>query len=702
MGDRSPLVVLLLLALIAIQIASLVIKVGSDDKLREEVVALDRNVVTLLAEQRRQANATQSALEALAARLDQGVAVAPGSPAASTEAPGASSDPSTDAATPGSERGDPTPKVQFANLEYRDPDAVDGGRIVQAVSTFTGNLNDMVNNDSACSQIWSVCHDAVAERNYDRITEWEPKLAESWEVSEDGLTYTIHLRRGVLWHPVTDPLTGDRIEATELTADDFRFYFEVVRNPTVLAGFLRGYWMKCKEVKVIDRYTFQVIWGEPYSEAEKWALGMRPMPRHYYMHDREKLPPWPEDFTTAPEEVQKAYREFALFFNESKRNFAMTAVGPYRFAEWNEGEKRIVLKRWEQYYGPKPHLKTRVLRVQKNPEVMLLEFEKGQYDYVGVDHSKWKERTQGPDYVEVTGNPKTATEDSIAWDIKKKNGELNEMGYKFEKYMSDGFSWRYIGWNMKRPLFQDPAVRVALAHLVNRQRIIQDLYYGLATEISGPFVPRSAYYDHDIKPWPFDLEEATRRLEAAGWTDSDGDGILDKDLDGDGTREPFAFTLEIPNNRPIFQEMAQILKNDFGKAGIDMGIRTSDWTVFIQTVTDERNFDACILGWVGGLEGDPYQVWHSDSVAGGGSNFVGWINEESDKLIETGRVTMAMEERAKIYQRFHRILHEQQPYAFLVAPASLFAIDRRYRNVRIYKAGGPDWWVPVAEQKPVP
>lgn len=602
----------------------------------------------------------------------------------------------------------PSPSVlshrssRFANQEYRDPDAVDGDRLIIQTSSFTGNLNVMVNNDAACSQIWGFCHEGVAERNYNRPKEWEPLLADHWTfevipktpeqkkedpVGDEYYCYTIYLRPGILWHPTYDPVTKKQIPPKELTSDDFLFYWELIRNPDVLCTQLKGYWEKCKGVEVIDRYTFRVVWKEPYSEAETWTLAMNPMPRHYYQPD--------------PEAAKRDPRAFAIAFNESPRNFGMTGVGPYRFDVWDKDRKQIILRRWEGYYGLKPHLQAIILREQSNPEAALIEFEKGVYDQMAIDHSKWKERTAGPLYYTVTPDPKTATADSIAHDEKKKKGLLPK-DYQFERYQQNGSLWRYIGWNMARPLFADPRVRVALTHLVNRARIIEECYWGLASPISGPFVPRSSYYDSSIEPWPFSIEEGKRRLREAGWEDTDGDGRIDKDLDGDGRREKFSFTLTITNSNPVYEQIAQILKDDFGKAGIEMNIKSLAWPAFLQVVTDERNFDATILGWVGGFEGDPYQLWHSKSTAKGGSNFVHWINEESDALIEQGRITMDKEARCKIYHRFHRLLHEYQPYTFLCAPANLFAIHRRFRNIRIYQEGMPPLWVPKEEQRPMP
>ncbi|MBN2713104.1 MAG: hypothetical protein JXR97_11840 [Planctomycetes bacterium] len=647
MGERSSLVPFLLVAILVINIFGVYVIVDSNDIMRRELVQLKQ-------------------------KLQDGIVVN-----ANVQNGG-----ETTAYAP-------EPTVPFANERYSDRDADYGGRRIIQVQAFSGNLNNTVNNDAACSMVWSICTESLATRDLDDQLEWLPQLAEGWKISPDGLEFTFTLRKGVLWQPVTDPITGNRIPATELTSDDFRFYFEVLKNENVHCGPIRSYYEDMKDLKVIDKYTFTVVWNEPYSMAENFTMGLSPLPRHYYQPDKKLSP-----------------EDFAREFNESLRNQAFTGVGPYRFDHWDKDRKRIILKRWERYYGLRPHVDTIVLREQKEAEVALIDFEKGLFDVIDIEPSKWHKRTaapEHPEYYTVTPNPETYQADSVAYDKKKKHG-LIESDHKFEKYMTPSSLWRYIGWNMRKDIFKDKEVRIALTHLIDRKRVIDDCFEGLARVQTGPFVPQSGYYNHDIKPWPFDIEEGKRRLEAAGWKDTNGDGWLDKDLDGDGLSDPFKFTISISNNRPVFEKISQIIKNDFAKAGIEVNIKTMEWGPFLEAIND-RKFDACILGWVGGLEGDPYQVWHSSQAdTPNGSNFVGFKSAEADKLIMKGRKEMDKKKRFLIYRRFHKLLHEEQPYAFLCNPMDLSAMDRRYHNVRFYEVGSDSnlQWVPEAEQKEVP
>jgi len=234
--------------------------------------------------------------------------------------------------------------------------------------------------------------------------------------------------------------------------------------------------------------------------------------------------------------------------------------------------------------------------------------------------------------------------------------------------------------------------------LIDREKILKDVYFGLAEIVTGPFVLKSAYSDPTIKPWPFDPAAAKRLLAEAGWKDEDGDGILEKD------GKKFTFTMLQIATSPIQQKMMPMIKETLAAGGIDMKIQNVEWSVYVQRL-EEQSFEACSLGWTASFDPDPYQIWHSSQAdIKGSSNHIGFKNAEADRIIEELRRTFDMEKRLELAHRFCRLLHEEQPYTFLFSPYDLVAISKRYRNVREFPAGIPDslMWVPTAEQRKVP
>ena len=146
-----------------------------------------------------------------------------------------------------------------ANRKYYDPAAQSGGRIINASGADAGNLNPVTSNDSMVSTFWSHAMDTLADTDYNDPDDFRPMLAESWKLSDDKLTWHIKLRKGILWHDFTDPVTGKEWKNKEVTAHDFKFYLDVIKDEKVDAVPLRGYFAQIKEIRVIDDYTFDVV-----------------------------------------------------------------------------------------------------------------------------------------------------------------------------------------------------------------------------------------------------------------------------------------------------------------------------------------------------------------------------------------------------------------------------------------------------------
>lgn len=618
---------------------------------------------------RRQSARVEQSLNRLSDSLDQLGRSLSHMQAVANAAPGGQ------AATPAAMAG---PRGHFVDDDLRDPMAEDGGSMVMRTSALPGNLNYMITGESMVGTIWRNVVDSLASTNSNDNTKYEPLMAESWERSDDGLVFTIRLRRNINWQPYTDPVTGANVAAKPVTARDFVFFWEIMQNLDIPAEALRTYYAQMESLEAVDDYTIKVVWKEPYSMAEAFTLGMQPLPEHYYRPDPDIDP-----------------KRFAEEFNSSTRNQWIVGTGPYRLAKWDKNTG-VVMERDENYFGPKPAIQRIEYKLIPDDTVAFLEFQRDQLDVYGLKADQWHNETPAPRYQMVTPSIETAYEDSLAWDKLKKAGQVPG-DYAFEKFQNNSPSWFYIGWNMLRPMFADRATRVALTHLVNRQRILEEVYMGLGKIITGPFVPHSPYYNHEIKPYPFDIEKAKELLAGAGWEDTDGDGILDKDYDGSGVRKPLSFSLIYTPANIYLRKMAGIVEQDMLQAGIQVNIKPLEWSVLGQ-VLENRAFDACALGWIGGVEGDPFQIWHgSGARRPNSSNHVGYDSPEANRLIEEGRRTVDKQARYAIYRRLHEVIHEDQPYTFLISPTSLTAENKRLYNAIVYKGGGMNpllFWIP--------
>ncbi len=542
----------------------------------------------------------------------------------------------------------------IANVQYFDPKAEPGGRMIRAISADTQNLNILINNDAYVSDFYGIAHSTLAARDFGKPEEYQPLLAESWENAPDHRTYRIKLRRGVLWHDFTDPVTGREWKNREVTADDFRFFVDTVKNPDVNCEPLRVYYQDLDSVEVVSSHEFIVRWKKAYYGSLAATLEMSPLPRHlYHAYD-------------GPFDGKR--------FNEDhQRNRLLVGCGPYRLLRWDK-DVRVVFTRFENYfgarYGIRPPLKEVAFELIKHPNTRLQALLAGQLDLLGLTPEQWVK----PDLPE----------------------KFAAAGLKQAQYL--GHAYFYIGYNLRNPLFADRRVRQALTMLVDREKILRDVYFNLGRIITGPFFPDSVYYNSAIQPWPYDVERAKALLAEAGWRDTDGDGILDRD------GKPFTFTIMQVAGQSLQQKMLPIIKESMAKAGIDMKIQPLEWSVCLQRLTD-RNFEVCTLGWTMPYDPDPYQVWHSSQAdKPGSSNHIGYKNPEVDALIEQLRLTFEMPERVKLCHKIAEILHEDQPYTFLITPDSLVGWSGRYRNARLFPLGFQTelFWTPRAEQRAIP
>jgi peptide/nickel transport system substrate-binding protein len=199
--------------------------------------------------------------------------------------------------------------------------------------------------------------------------------------------------------------------------------------------------------------------------------------------------------------------------------------------------------------------------------------------------------------------------------------------------------------------------------------------------------------------YPFDPKKAMERLAEAGWKDTDGDGILDKVIDG--KRIPFRFEIKINSGNAVRKSVALVLVDELKKHGIAASVRELDWTIFLNDVKN-HDFDAVVLGWsMQTTEPDAYQVWHSSQAANKGSNAISYKNPRVDQILEQYRREFDPKKRIALYKEFQEILHDEQPYTFLHVRKTVSALHRRFQGVEVFPDGlrPIDWWVPASSQK---
>jgi len=267
--------------------------------------------------------------------------------------------------------------------------------------------------------------------------------------------------------------------------------------------------------------------------------------------------------------------------------------------------------------------------------------------------------------------------------------KLQKRDYFNDAYHSEfvgSFTYAYMGMNMKpeggrKSFFTDSRVRRAIAHLVPVEEIIQVIAKGQAKRHPSFALPDQYEYDPSIPLIEPNLELAKKLLDDAGWKDTDGDQIRDKQIAGQ--RVSFSFMLSYMLS-PVTKEIALMIKNELYKAGIEAKPDPMDFSVFYQKAF-AHEFDAMLGSWSSSaLPEDARQIWHTESWLSKGGNFVGFGSAYSDSLIELANVTMDPVRRKEIMSLLQREVWEQQPYVFLFNATKKMVIHKRFEHRGMY------------------
>ena len=526
-------------------------------------------------------------------------------------------------------------------------------------------LNPLTSNDAGANSLLRYIFESLLERD-PRTLELRPHLAIARpEISEDKLEYTFKIRPDAHFQ-----------DGRPLTGEDVLFSIKAIKCPQVNAPFRRVYYESIVNAELLDPLTIRFKAREPYFLNEN-VLGedIDVLPRHYY--DPEDLlkevtvAELAGDYTKHEEQVRK----FAQNFNQ---NFSRNPMGsgPYKFKSWSTGQE-VVLERDPDYWGNgKPgidqvYIDVRKSRVINNLDAALVNLKAGNLDMMGLQPLQHVRQTSGARFEK-----------------------------EYEKLVYSTPSVTYIGWNNANPIFQDMRVRQAMTYLTNREQIVKTILFDLGQVVDSPIYRFRPEYDESLYSYPFDPQKALALLREAGWKDTDGDGILDKEIDGQ--RTPFRFEIKFNSGNDTRKGVALALQDELRKHGLDANVRGLDWTIFLDEVRNHK-FDAVILGWAMSVtEPDAYQVWHSSQAENKGSNMISYKNPRVDTILEEYRRTFDANKRIELYHEFQRILNVEQPYTFLFIQKAVTAVSRRFQGVEVLPIGRLrplDWWVPKAQQK---
>ncbi len=460
-----------------------------------------------------------------------------------------------------------------------------GGTMVVSYGTDPRTLSGLYANDGNSLFVVTFMAEPLVLGGENWGDSIEPALAESWEISDDGLEYTFFLRQDVTWH-----------DGVPFTAADVLFTYEAALLESNAIDW-RSNLMQGGEpmqFEVVDDHTFKVILNSPDATVLT-ALAIPIVPAHAF---------------TSLEMLDAPY------------NVAPITTGPFKFVAWNTGES-IILDANEDYWRGAPCLDRIVVRFIEGADNTANALLSGDVDFARVDGADVTPFQDNPDFV-----LETAPRDLM----------------------------RYVGFNDGSAIYSDPAVRRALAVGLDRQAIIEIAGGGYGVIADSVFnQPVFMYEPGRNAQYPYDPAQAQDLLAEAGWTDSDGDGILDKD----GT--PMTMRLAYMGTWSLMQAVAPVVYDNWRALGVDVQLAPLDEAAAYEEIYDnvstEKPYDAMLGGWgLFGPEPDHYRNYLASPTG-----FFAYANEDVQAMFEEGRRVTDADERYALYAEIDRLLWEDLP-----------------------------------------
>lgn len=491
--------------------------------------------------------------------------------------------------------------------------------------------------------------------------EMKPQLAQSRpEVAllEDGpyaggVSYTFEIRPEAVWD-----------NGSPVTASDFVFTLKAAFNPKVPAPVYRVYLSFIKEV-VIDPDNpkrFTVFSDRRYIIGEEAISAALPvLPAYHYdaeslMADIELSDLLDETKAKALAESDERLGQFAEQFTSpsfGREPEGVTGCGPYRLVSWETGQ-RLVLERKTDWWGDQvtdgkealaAYPARIVFRPIQDPNTAIAALKDGQID--------------------VMANIPPAQF------LELQETEFVNKQYNFHAPLSLVHSFIYI--NTRNPKLEDARVRRAVAYATDVETMISTVFSGLATPSNGPVHPSFSYYNKSIKPIPYQPEEARRLLEEAGWTDTNGNGIADKVIDG--TLTELTLEYKYTAGRDIAQSVALLLQESAKKAGIEIKLTPQEHTVNMDNLK-RRDYE--LMSGAKGIQPtawEPKQDFHSE-----GDDRTGFATPETDAFIDEIQVTLDKAKREEMYLELQARINQAMPIVPLAVPTGRLAVHKRFEG----------------------
>lgn len=519
----------------------------------------------------------------------------------------------------------------LTSCQNEDKQTAESFEVVVRLDEEPDRLNPMLSQASVATQIEN--HIFLPLMEYDPIDlELKPILVKSnpeiTPFGENGSAYTYEIKENAQWS-----------DGKKITAEDYLFTIKAALNPHTSSNSWRGFLSQLDSVSLDpenDR-KFTVYLDEAYLLSQAVTCNFNIYPKHFY--DPDGLL---DDYTFSDmrkDSLGDKAEAFGKRMNEvTFSRDSILGSGAYEMTSWNAGQS-LVLKKVKNWWGEgslpaSPDQITYLLVPDEATAVTMLK--SGDVDIM------------------------SSVSPTVFADLK-----ASEAASKLAFHTPQIMQYYYLGLNNGDEILRDKKVRLALAHLLDVQKMCEVLMADLAQPVTGPVHPSKAYYNKSLSPIAIDIDKASALLEEAGWMDKNNDGVREKNIDG----KSIDLNLDIlVTQKELGRNVARLLKDNAAKVGMNIEIKAMEWGQIMGQL-GSRDFDIVAMATRQhpGLD-DLYQSWHTASIGPDGRNISGFGNAKSDSIIEVIRLTEDIKKRDQAYQDIQAMIYEEQPVVFLFSP----------------------------------
>ena len=538
-------------------------------------------------------------------------------------------------------------------LRHIQAQEIYGGSLVLSTTSDPKSFNDIVAQESSTSEVTGYIFEGLTTVSpFDLKV--EPHLAESWEVSEDGLEWLFYLRKDVYWN-----------DGEAFTADDVVFTFnQLIYNPDIpnsSADILMVDGERFKVEKVED-HVVKVTLPDRFAPFLR-SMGRAILPEHKLIEAVE-----------------------AGTFNSTWGIDAdledIVGTGPFMLSEYRPGE-RIVFKRNPFYWKKNsrgesmPYLDGIITLIVQSQDTQFLKFLDGELDSYGLrgtDFPLLKPLEKKNQFTIYNAGPATSTNFIFFNQNRDANPKTNKPFVDPKK----------LKW------FTDLNFRKAVAHSIDKKKIIEILMNDLGYEQHSAMSPAKGFFHKaDVRKYEYNLVKAKSILTEAGYIDRDGDGIIE-DRDG----RDIKFNLFTNAGATERVQIAGIIRRDLEFLGMKVNFQLLEFNTVVSKLTSNYDWDAILLGLSGG-GADPHfgnnvwtssgqlHMWHPKQK----EPATDW-EKRVDEIFLLGVQELDENKRKVLYDEFQMIISEQLPLIYTVLNSRIYAVRNKFGNLKPSNHGG--------------